>query len=198
MSKPYIHAQSSAKQFGGTPEDYIDIHNWFDETKAIIADQRHRALRHHSEGILLCERIFGVTRTNSDGHIYSVRDIGEQHVLEDFGNRFIPSAQDYLSQIEFQDWMQNGRGVPPSFAKVNEHRKRKTKAKTEPAVEVTPSPGDMVFDGSRGKSPTALSPSSMIVDGSSLAPGFREAMEAMRVKNPSPTTSRHLPSELKD
>lgn len=25
MSKPWIHAVSSARKFGGTPEDYIDI-----------------------------------------------------------------------------------------------------------------------------------------------------------------------------
>ncbi len=123
MSKPYIHAQSSARKFGGVPEDYIAIHNWFDETKAIIADNRHRALRHHSEGIFLCERIFGVVIKNSAGRMVSVRDVGEQHVLEDFGHRFIPSAQDYLQEIQFQDWMNNGKGNPPSFAKLREHSK---------------------------------------------------------------------------
>lgn len=121
MSKPYIHAQSSAQRYGGKPEDYLAIHNWFDETKAIMADSRHRALRHHSEGIFLCERIFGVTLTNSDGHVVSVRDIGEQHVLEDFGNRFIPSAQDYLQWMPIQDWMINGRGTPPSYVNATQH-----------------------------------------------------------------------------
>ena len=115
MAKPYIHAKSSAKRYGGQPEDYLDIHNWFDETKAHMPDNRHRALRHHSEGIFLCERIFGVTRVNSDGKTYSVRDIGEQHVLEDFGNRFIPTAQDYLTNMSLQLWM-NGVGKPPSTA----------------------------------------------------------------------------------
>lgn len=122
MSKPHVHAQSSARQFGGKPDDYIEIHNWFDATKAIIADNRHRALRHHSEGIFLCESVFGITITNSDGRVVSVRDIGEQHVLEDFGGRFIPSAQDYLQEMTFQSWMNNGDGVPPSFAKVEEYR----------------------------------------------------------------------------
>lgn len=120
-------------------EDYLDIHNWFDETKAVIADNRHRALRHHSEGIFLCEAIFGVTRTNSDGKVYSVRDIGEQHILEDFGGKFIPTAQDYLQEMSFQDWMNNGRGEPPSFAKIAEHRERKSRKRSSP----------MVFDGSK-------------------------------------------------
>lgn len=125
MSKPYIHCQSSVKKFGGVIEDYLPIHNWFDETKAIIPDNRHRALRHHAEGIFLCERIFGVVIKNSDGKMVSVRDIGEQHVLEDFGNKFIPTAQDYIQLMSFEDWMNNGRGFPPSHAKIVEHRKKK-------------------------------------------------------------------------
>ncbi len=30
MSKPYIHALSSAKKFGGKPEDYLEIHQLMD------------------------------------------------------------------------------------------------------------------------------------------------------------------------
>ncbi len=127
MSKPYIHAQSSVRKWGGNPEDYLPIHNWFDESKAYIADSRHRALRHHAEGIFMCERIFGVTITNSDGRVVSVRDIGEQHVMEDFKG-FIPTVQDYLMHMELADWMLNGEGSPPSFAKIQERRKKREKA----------------------------------------------------------------------
>lgn len=125
MSKPWIHAESSARKFGGKPEDYIDIHNLMDSSKATIADDRHRALTHNAwfVGVIL-EQIFGTVRDNSDGKKYSVRDIGEQHVLEDFGNRFIPSAQDYLSEIENKEWMICGKGKPPSCAKLN-HKKEK-------------------------------------------------------------------------
>ena len=49
MAHPYHHALSSVKKWGGVPEDYIRIHDWFDESKMIIADFRHRALRHHPE-----------------------------------------------------------------------------------------------------------------------------------------------------
>jgi len=45
-----------------------------------MADFRHRALRHLSEGIFLCERIFGTTLTNSDGRVVPVRFFGEPHV----------------------------------------------------------------------------------------------------------------------
>ena len=53
MAHPLKHAQSSARKFGGRAEDYLPIHNWFDESKAFLGDFRHRALRHHAEGIFL-------------------------------------------------------------------------------------------------------------------------------------------------
>jgi hypothetical protein len=39
------------------------------ECKALLADFRHRALRHHAEGIFLCAKIFGIAITNSDGKL---------------------------------------------------------------------------------------------------------------------------------
>jgi hypothetical protein len=104
MAHSYHHAQSSAKRFGGLASDYIDIHNWFDETKANMADFRHRALRHHSFGIFECEQKFGVTVTNSEGKKVPVRMIGEQHVKEDFSG-FIPTVHDWLKGIPQQPWM---------------------------------------------------------------------------------------------
>jgi Domain of unknown function (DUF6915) len=50
MANAYHHAVSSARRFGGTPEAYQPIHDWLDASKMIIADFRHRALRHHAEG----------------------------------------------------------------------------------------------------------------------------------------------------
>lgn len=77
MAHPFEHARSSAKKFGGKPEDYLAIHRWFDESKEFLADFRHRALRHHTEGIFLAERIFGVLVRNSDGTDVPVRYVGE-------------------------------------------------------------------------------------------------------------------------
>ena len=115
MAKPWIHAVSSARQFGGKPEDYIEIHNHMDATKGSFADNRHRAITHNAfyigpDGPL--ERVFGVTIENSEGKTVSVRSIGEQHVLEDFGG-FIPTLQDFLAEMEYKPWM-NGQGQPPS------------------------------------------------------------------------------------
>ncbi len=104
MAHPYHHSVSSAKKFGGVPEDYQKIHDWFDASKEIIADFRHRALRHHAQGIFECERVFGTTITNSDGRQVPVRLIAEQHVKEDFRGR-IPSFADWVRCIKPEQWM---------------------------------------------------------------------------------------------
>ena len=103
MAHPLKHAESSARKFGGRPDDYLPIHNWFDESKAFIPDFRHRALRHHAEGIFLAEKLFGVSIVNSDGKQIPVRYVGEQHVREDLGR--IPTVQDWLFEIKPRRWM---------------------------------------------------------------------------------------------
>lgn len=103
MSHPYHHSISSVKKHGGHIDDYIKLHNWFDETKGSFPDMRHRALRHHSEGIFWLEQQFGTYITNSDGKMVPVRAIGEQHVMEDIG--FIPTIADYLKEMNQAGWM---------------------------------------------------------------------------------------------
>src|SRR5260370_2421357 len=106
MAHPLEHAKNSARKFGGIADDYLPIHQWFDESKAFFADVRHRALRHHAEGIFLCESIFGATLTNSEGRVVPVRFLGEQHVKEDLG--FIPTVADWLRHIRPDRWMLKG------------------------------------------------------------------------------------------
>lgn len=103
MAHPYHHALSSQKKWGGAVEDYLAIHSWFDASKEIIADFRHRALRHHAEGIFMAETIFGVTITLSSGRVIPTRWVGEQHVTEDLG--FIPSFADWVRAIQPAAWM---------------------------------------------------------------------------------------------
>jgi len=64
---------------------------------------RHRAMLHNSWGIYLCERIFGINITNSDGKEVSVRDIAERHVIEDMGR--IPAITEYLRDMPFYSWL---------------------------------------------------------------------------------------------
>lgn len=107
MANPYHHAVSSAKKWGGVPEDYQAIHDFFDASKEFWADPRHRALRHHTQGIFECERVFGHAIKISTGRMIPVRWVGEQHVKEDCG--FIPTMQDWFCNIKMQKWM----GEPP-------------------------------------------------------------------------------------
>jgi hypothetical protein len=104
---PIIHAKSSAKKFGGTWEEYIDIHNWFDFTKSWCGHSLHRMWRHHSEGIFEMEKIFGMSFINSEGKTVYTRYIGEQHVREDCNN-YIPTAKEWVDAIESKSrpiWM---------------------------------------------------------------------------------------------
>jgi hypothetical protein len=108
MAHPYHHALSSVRRFGGAVEDYLALHSWLDESKMLVADFRHRALRHHTEGIFMAERVFGTTLMNADRRIIPVRWIAEQHVREDLGR--IPSFADWVRAIRPEPWM--GRAVP--------------------------------------------------------------------------------------
>lgn len=101
--KPFDHGRVSVKKFGGKAEDYQKLHDFFDQTKSHFPDMRHRAILHNSFGIFLLEQIFGTNITNSDGKLVSVRDVGEQHVIDDMGT--IPTIQDYLSGMPFYEWL---------------------------------------------------------------------------------------------
>ena len=103
MSHMLYHAESSAKRFGGKPEDYFELHGWFDATKELFGDFRHRALRHHSHGIYEAERKFGILLPNGA----PTRLVAEMHVRQDCYNR-IPDVADWLRQIQPLEWMNRG------------------------------------------------------------------------------------------
>jgi hypothetical protein len=103
MAHPYHHALASVKKWGGGVSDYMPLHTWFDQSKSIAADFRHRALRHHAEGIFMLETVYGPTLTLSTGRIIPTRWVGEQHVKDDLG--FIPSFADWMRAIRPLPWM---------------------------------------------------------------------------------------------
>lgn len=102
---PWKHAESSAAKWGGPPDAYIAIHDWFDETKAFTGDWTHRALRHHSAGIQWAIERFGHAIPNREGKMIPAKMIAEQHVEEDCG--FIPTPKDWLKAIRTnpEQWM---------------------------------------------------------------------------------------------
>jgi hypothetical protein len=102
----WYHAVSSAKKYGGAPEDYIAIHEFIDSSKKIIGDIRHRSIYHHTEGVWLCQQIFGRTITvhvNEKPKRIPVRLIAELHIEQDLG--WIPSPKDYIDAMAFRPWM---------------------------------------------------------------------------------------------
>lgn len=103
MANPYHHALSSVKQWGGEVDDYLEIHRWFDASKELHGDFRHRALRHHTQGIFECERHFGVTLKLSTGKVIPTRWVAEQHVIEDVG--YLPTFSDWVKAIQAESWM---------------------------------------------------------------------------------------------
>jgi hypothetical protein len=101
--KPFLHGRIHAKKYGGKAEDYADIDDFIDSSKAAMPDIRHRAILHSAFGCFLVERTFGRTRINSDGKEYSPRDIAEDHIQQDLG--FIPTMEMYLNNMTIQPWM---------------------------------------------------------------------------------------------
>jgi hypothetical protein len=101
--KPFLHGRMHAKKYKGKPEDYSDIDDFIDSSKACHPDIRHRAILHSSFGCYLVEQMFGRTRVNSDGITYSPRDIAEDHIIQDLG--FIPTVSKYLDNMTVQPWM---------------------------------------------------------------------------------------------
>lgn len=122
MANPLHHAISSSRRWGGDPRQYLPIHEWFDESKGWIPDFRHRAIRHHSEGIaeavVLFEPILVEIEPGPGRHkLIPVRWVGEQHVVEDLGR--IPTAADWLRHMQPQAWMTRARKLSEELE--NEH-----------------------------------------------------------------------------
>lgn len=159
MAKSDKHAESSAKQFGGKAEDYLEIHEMMDSSKSSHADNRHRVIFHSAMGSYIIQKMFGmdfqkmqelqkkynlpdefidelielfkhnrqngVHWKNSDGKKVHIRDIAEQHILEDFRMRFIPSLSDYLNNMTLKAWMNNGVSENNQYAKESSTKKAK-------------------------------------------------------------------------
>lgn len=103
--KPHIHAQNSAKIFGGKPEDYIEIHKIMDSSKSYLGDERHRVVAHNTWFIsVILPKLFGDTIKNSEGNLVSVIEIGEQHITEDLGQPFLPTIADWLTDYDAPDF----------------------------------------------------------------------------------------------
>lgn len=111
------------KKFKGETEDdfkkFMAIHKKMDCSKGWVADNRHRSMTHHMFWVMeVMIPIFGDYIVLTSGKRISVKDICEQHILEDYRMKFIPTPQDFIQEMDFKDWMQNGSGLPPSAEKL--------------------------------------------------------------------------------
>ena len=117
MSKPWVHAESSVRHFGGVPEDYIHIHQFMDMSKEFYPNIFHRAIHHNSHGCFLVEDMFGYRDTNSDGRKFYPRDIAEQHCQEDCSNT-IPTVEMWLSNLKEDHPLK--RGMPKMNSQIHD------------------------------------------------------------------------------
>lgn len=104
MGNVQFHSESSARRFGGTPQDYVAIHKFLDQSKLYIADWRHRALLHNTFGVALAEQLFGdLYRRPSDGQSVATRTVAEVHILEDMQAILTPG--EFLREMPIRRWM---------------------------------------------------------------------------------------------
>ena len=85
--KPHKHAILSARRYGGDEAVHLQVHNFFDQTKACYPGQSHRLILHNDFGIELAARIFGE----------AYRQAAEDHVIEDVGE--VPTWQDCWNRV---------------------------------------------------------------------------------------------------
>ena len=91
--KPLQHAQISRKTYGGSWQDYIEVHSFLDSSKAACAHFKHRFFLHHREGIELGAMIFGAEIVNGDNEKIPTRRLLTDHLIEDLG-----------SEVKIDDW----------------------------------------------------------------------------------------------
>ena len=92
---PQRHAKLSASRRGGTPEDYYAVHAFFDTTKELCSDNRHRIL-HNLWGIRrVVIPLFGPMIGGAH-----TKDVCEMdHVMADFSGKYLPTLADFTGAI---------------------------------------------------------------------------------------------------
>jgi hypothetical protein len=97
---PQRHANLSARRRGGSPDDYYALHAFFDTTKELCSDNRHRLL-HNMWGIRrVVIPLFGAKLETSGGPSVATKDVCEvDHVLADFSGKYLPTLSDFVGAI---------------------------------------------------------------------------------------------------
>lgn len=132
---PYDHAILSSRDFGGEPEDYIDIHLFIDSSKLYYPFWLHRMFTHNSFFISIVEKVYGpsieIHRGNFKGKI-PTRRIAEEHIKQDL-NGFLPSMQNWVEEFKSfvnktgkkSSWMNNPKESDLKYLKEYYERYRR-------------------------------------------------------------------------
>ena len=109
--KPLQHAKASARRFGGSWRDYIEVRNFIDSSKATFATSGHRAILHNELGPALGTWIYGDALRNSDAALVPVAAIITAHLEEDVGR--MPTLDDWLAGRPERPQSRRIRALPP-------------------------------------------------------------------------------------
>lgn len=96
MAHALYHSRASAHRYGGQARDYLPLHSFLDQTKALIADCRHRMVLHNEWGVDIVTAYFGPTVAG-----VPTRQLTEDHIREDLDE--IPTLERAIG------------GVPPAW-----------------------------------------------------------------------------------
>ena len=95
---PLDHKTNLSILYGGSPEDYRFIVNWF-----AVPNFYDRAFKHHCGAIFEAERVFGWEYPLENGGAVPTRLLGEQIIRSYYGK--IPSMQDWIKAIPMEGFM---------------------------------------------------------------------------------------------
>lgn len=91
--KPFLHAQISAKLFGGHWRDTLPIHDLLDSSKAAHPTMRHRAVLHSELGVSITRSIFDGRYRSFSSVAPDAEFIAIQHIEDDLGR--VPTVADW-------------------------------------------------------------------------------------------------------
>ena len=98
-----IHSQISVRRHGGVESDFYHLHDFMDCSKEVEATNKHRFLTHtmffvKAAMIPIFGNTIGVTGKTKG---VNMKDMLEQdHILADYGGKFIPTLKDFSDEIE--------------------------------------------------------------------------------------------------
>lgn len=98
-----IHSEISVKKHGGKIGDFYHLHDFMDCSKEVEATNKHRFLTHTMFFVKSAMiPIFGETiSVTGKSKGVNMKDMLEQdHILADYGGKFIPTLRDFSDEIE--------------------------------------------------------------------------------------------------